>query len=309
MSKHSQLIDDMVLCSSEFQQAQRRNIPCVALESTVIAHGLPYRDNLETAYKCEEVIRSEGVVPVTFGIWEGRIIAGMSTQQMEFFARHPEKVEKVNLQNLSYIIARKLYGATTVAATVYLANKMGISLMATGGIGGVHYQVERLMDISADLGALATNPVAVVSSGVKCILDIPKTLEVLETIGVPVVGYRTGYFPLFYSNEPLYQLEQTFSQTVDIGNFLRYHFRVFPDRGVLLANPVSSKVSLNYQVLKKKIQELLKKAEKKEIKGKKVTPFLLDGLARSTENKTLAMNKDLLIDNARLAAKIAKEYQ
>lgn len=309
MTLHNSAWENLVTRSYEYNQAQESSLPCVALESTVIAKGLPYRDNLQVARQCEEVIRNEGVIPVTIGIWEGRIMVGMSSEQIEFFARHHEKIHKVNLQNLSYVVSQKLYGATTVAATVYIASKMGIPLMATGGIGGVHRDVESTLDISADPGALASNPVGVVSSGAKCILDIPKTLELLETLGIPVIGYRTSHFPLFYSNEPLFPLEQTFTDTVDIAHFLRYHFTVSPQKGVLISNPVPSKDTLHYKELNKIIQEALKEGQKSSITGKEMTPFLLDRLARATHNKSIFVNKKLLVSNARLAARIAKDYK
>ncbi len=306
MNRKAVSFESLVTCSIEYKRAREKNLPCVALESSVVAQGLPYRHNLEAIRNCEEVIRREGAVPVTMGVWEGKIVAGMSSEQIEHFARRPDKVRKVNVQNLASVIACPYHGATTVSATVHLAARLGIPIMATGGIGGVHLNMKEIMDVSSDLQALASYPVAVVSSGAKCVLDIPKTLEVMETLGVPVIGYRTDYFPLFYSNKNLYPLETSFSHSVDIVNYLRYYFSVFPESGVLIANSVPEKHSFDYGEINRIVQRLLQEAQKKSIKGKELTPYLLKNLAVATNGQSVLLNKELLVKNARLAASIAK---
>ncbi len=300
---------DFIKLSTRVESAIGEKRPIVLLESTVISKGLPYPDNLEVALKCEEVIEKENVLPATTGIIDGKIVVGLSKEEIEFFAKNSENVSKCNLQNFSVILHKRIYGATTVSATMFIAKLLNLPIIATGGIGGVHLNVEKTFDISSDLIALSSMNVMVVCSGAKCILDIPKTLEYLETMGVPIIGYKTQYFPLFYCNNEKYQITSKFNSPEEIADFYKIHKRLFPNKGIIVANPVPQEFAMDYEKLYYIIYEIQKEAEKKEIEGKALTPFMLSELSRKTEGKTIEVNKALLINNARIAAKIAKKIK
>lgn len=292
-------------CSAELESALKQGLPVVALESTVISKGLPYPDNLEVALRCEEVVRENGALPATMGLIDGKIKAGLSKEEITFFAKEPDQVDKVNLQNISWVLSQKKYGATTVATTMLIAGMLGIETMATGGIGGVHLHAENTFDISSDLGAFLSIPVMVVCSGAKCILDIPKTLEYLETEGVPVIGYKTPFFPLFYCNNQQFDLGTEAKGPEDIRAFWKYHHDIFPQRGAVIANPVPDSYSMDYEELFALIKDIQLEAEKNGVSGKEMTPWLLSELGKRTQSKTIEVNKALLENNALVAATIA----
>jgi pseudouridine-5'-phosphate glycosidase len=276
--------------------------PVVALESTLIAHGLPWPLNLETARAAEEAVRHEGAVPATIAVWKGRPSIGLDAQQIEAMAREPGIV-KASRRDLGVAVAQRRTAATTVAATMFLAHRAGIQVFATGGIGGAH---RGEWDISADLVELAHVPVAVVCAGAKSILDIPRTLEILETLGVPVIGFGNDEFPAFYlrtSNEPVTARADTPAQVADI---LRAHWGL-EGAGVVVAQPLPADVALEPEEFAKALHEAEERATAAGIRGQAVTPFLLARLAEFTEGKTLRANQTLIVANALLAAQIAAE--
>ncbi len=290
--------------SPEVADALRANHPVVALESTVIAHGLPHPSNLDTAARMEAAIRAKRAVPATIGVIDGQVVVGLTAAEVERLGTAKE-VLKASRRDLGLALAAGQLAATTVAATTFVAATAGIRLFATGGIGGVHRGAEETFDISADLGELARAPVAVVCAGAKAILDLPRTLEYLETVGVPVIGYRTNCFPAFYAADSGLELEHRADSPTDIALRLGGHWRVNPDLGILIANPPPAATALAKEELEKIISAALKDAAARSIGGKAVTPFLLDRLSKLSNGRTLQANIDLLESNARLAAEIA----
>lgn len=290
--------------SAEADSARRDGLPMVALESTVITHGLPYPENLEVARLLEETIRHAGAVPVTIAIMEGRIHAGLDDARLEGLARSGEAA-KLNLANLAAGIVSGRPGSTTVGATMYIAALAGIRVFATGGIGGVHRGVAETMDISGDLGALARHPVAVVSAGAKAILDLPKTVELLETLGVPVYGWRTDEFPAFYRPESGLRVDARFEDIESLAAAASLHWRLGLEGGILVANPIPSEHALPEGVYKEALAGALREADAGGITGRDVTPFLLDALRRATGGQSVRSNTALLENNARLAAQLA----
>lgn len=288
----------------DIAEAIRLKKPVVALESTLIAHGLPWPLNLETARAAEAAVRAEGGVPATIAVWEGRPTVGLSDTELEGLARRKD-VLKASRRDLAVAVAKKLTAATTVAATMLLANKAGIRLFATGGIGGAHRDTVHPWDISADLSELALTPVAVVCAGAKSILDIPRTLEILETEGVPVVGYGTDEFPAFYvhsSGEPITARVDSPRQAADL---LRAHWEL-GGAGVVLAQPIDPHVALEPASFMSALSAAEEAALGHGVRGKELTPFLLGRLAEITEGQTLRANHTLVIANARLAAQVAR---
>lgn len=288
----------------EVQDALRFSYPIVALESTVISHGLPYPDNLSTIQSMQEIIRSFGVIPATVGVIEGKIKIGLSDEEIAFFAKNKTEVMKVNRADLSFCLAQKKLGATTVSATAFCAQKAGIKIFATGGIGGVHRGAEQTFDISSDLSELSQTPILVVCAGAKSILDIPKTLEYLETHSVPVVGYKTNRFPLFYSLESPFLLKQRVNSINEAADLLRLHFAL-QSSSIILAQPIEAKDSLNAHEIEQAIVQAISECQKAKKNDKDVTPFILARLTELTGGQTLSANKSLLINNAKLAAEIS----
>jgi pseudouridine-5'-phosphate glycosidase len=277
--------------------------PVVALESSVLAHGLPWPLNLEVAQAAEAAIRAEGAVPATIAVLTGRPIIGLNLEELESLARQPE-VLKASRRDLGVAVAQRRTAATTVAATMFLAHQAGIHLLATGGIGGAHRAPQYLWDISADLLELARLPVAVVCAGAKSVLDVPRTLEILETHGVPVVGYATDEFPAFYlrsSGEPVSARVDTPAEAAAL---LAAHWAL-QGAGVVLAQPMTADLALSEDELTPVLQEAERRAAARGIRGKELTPFLLAELAQATQGKTLQANRALLLANARLAAQVA----
>jgi len=292
-----------VAIDPEVAAALQANRPIVALESTLIAHGLPWPINLETALLAEEAVRGEGAVPATIAVLQGRPSVGITRDQLEQLA-HGTEIMKASRRDLATAIVKGLTAATTVAATMYLAHRAGIRLFATGGIGGAHRGEAYTWDISADLIELARTPVAVVCAGAKSILDIPRTLEILETTGVPVVGYRTDEFPAFYvrsSREPVSARADT---PEEAARLLRAHWRM-GGAGVVLAQPIALDAELNPTEFRAALERAENMADESRIRGKSLTPFLLNKLADLTEKKTLRANQSLVVANAQLAARIA----
>jgi len=291
----------------EVEQALRANKSVVALESTIISHGMPYPKNVETALSVEQIVRDHGAVPATIGVMDGKCVVGMSREQIEIFGQSKD-VWKVSLRDLPYVLSQKLLGATTVAATMRIASMAGIKVFVTGGIGGVHRGAERTMDISADLTEMAQTDVAIVSAGVKSILDIGLTLEYLETVGIPVVTFGSDEFPSFYSRESGFKSPLRLDDPASIAEMLRTKWEIGLKGSVLIANPLSQEASIDRQEMESHIQEALAAAENAGVSGKEVTPFLLKYIADHTQGESLEANIALIRSNAALGAQIASAY-
>ncbi len=288
----------------EVATALRSNRPVVALESTIISHGMPYPKNVETALRVEQIVRDNGALPATIGVMNGKCVVGMTKEEIETFGKASE-VWKVSLRDLPYVVSQKLLGATTVAATMRIASMAGIKIFVTGGIGGVHRGAETTMDISADLTEMAETNVAVVSAGVKSILDIGLTLEYLETLGVPVVTYRSDEFPSFYSSESGHRSPLRMDTPDAIATMLSAKWSMGLNGSVLIANPLSEEASIDRTEIEGHIQQALDAAAIAGVKGKEVTPFLLKYIADHTQGESLEANIALICSNAALGAKIA----
>jgi pseudouridine-5'-phosphate glycosidase len=288
----------------EAAQAVAAGRPVVALESTVIAHGLPWPVNLETAQATEAAVRAEGAVPATIAVLEGRPTVGLGAEELEALARR-EDVLKASRRDLGIAVAQRRTAATTVAATMFLAYRAGIRVFATGGIGGAHRNPLQPWDISADLIELSRIPVAVICAGAKSVLDLPRTLEILETHGVPVVGYATDEFPAFYlqsSGEPVSARVDT---PVEAATLLAAHWGL-GGAGVVLAQPMAADLALPSDEFTSALRQVEERAACQGVRGKELTPFLLAELAEATEGKTIRANRALLLANARLAARVAQ---
>jgi pseudouridine-5'-phosphate glycosidase len=277
--------------------------PVVALESTLIAHGLPWPLNLETARAAEEAVRAEGAVPATVAVWEGKPAVGLGAAEIEALARGKD-VLKASRRDLAGAVVRGATAATTVAATMFLAHLAGIRLFATGGIGGAHRGAGQPWDVSADLGELARTPVAVLCAGAKSILDIPPTLEILETQGVPVVGYGTDEFAAFYVRSSKQPVSVRVDTPQQAAAFLRAHWEL-RGAGVVLAQPVAAEAALEPEEFAAALEQAERLAAEEDVRGPALTPFLLARLAEITQGKTLRANQALVLANARLAARVA----
>ena len=294
--------------STEVQQALKTGQPVVALESTIISHGMPYPQNLETAHAVENIIREESAVPATIAIMNGRIKIGLSQHELEQFAKHTNQL-KVSRRDLPLVLSQKQSGGTTVAATMICAKLAGIAVFVTGGIGGVHRENEKTMDISADLMELAKTNVAVVCAGIKSILDIPRTLEYLETQGVPVIGYKTEDFPAFYTPASGSLVQSRLDTPEEIARCMKIKWELGLDGGIVIGNPVQQEDAMDEAIIQQAISAALTDAAEQGIEGKDVTPFLLERINQLTEGKSLKSNIALVCNNARLGAKIAVSYQ
>ena len=293
--------------SEEIQNSIKENRPIVALESTIISHGMPFPQNLETALEVERIIRKEGAIPATIAVVEGRIKIGLSNLELEQFAQGTKTV-KVSSRDLPLAISQKQDGGTTVAATMICARMAGISIFVTGGIGGVHRGSEKTMDISGDLMELARTNVAVVCAGIKSILDIPRTLEYLETQGVPVIGYRTDEFPAFYTTTSGYSVQSRINTAEEIARCMKVKWELGLEGGMVIANPVLREDAMDEKVIEEAITKSLKEASEKGIDGKAVTPFLLERISQLTDGESLKTNIALVRNNALIGAKIASAY-
>ncbi len=283
--------------------------PVVALESNLITHGIPFPDNITTALNMEKNIREEGAIPATIAIIRGKIKVGLSHDEIEKLA-HSKNTVKASRGDLSAIIAKRIDAGTTVSLTMWIAHHCGILFFATGGIGGVHHDNNQsTMDISADLTELSKTPITVICSGAKAILDLPRTLEYLETIGVPVLGFQTNEFPAFYSQSSHLKVDYLLNDAQEAAEVIRTHLRLKLDTGLLITNPVPTEFALG----KKKMDHIIAKAQeiadKENITGKQLTPFLLNKVKELTDGKSLKANIELLKHNATIAARIALAYQ
>jgi pseudouridine-5'-phosphate glycosidase len=293
--------------STEVEKALKSQRPVVALESTIISHGMPYPTNIETAQKCENAIAANGATPATIGIIEGEVVVGLSQKELEILANPKNSPLKIASKDLAFAIAAKRNGGTTVSATMFIAAHVGISVFATGGIGGVHRGVENTMDISSDLQEFTQSPVAVVSAGCKAILDIARTLEYLETLGVPVIGFECENFPAFYSRESGEKLALKNASIKDIALSYKIDRALNRKNGILVANPIPIENEIPMTEVMIWISEALAELNRNNIAGKEVTPFLLAKLGAQSQNRTLASNIALVINNCNVAAKLAIE--
>ncbi len=292
--------------SSEVLEAKKNNKAIVALESTIISHGMPYPQNVETAKEVEDIIRKNGAVPATIAIIDGKIKIGLSDDEIEFLAKSND-IEKASRRDLPYLIANKKNGATTVAATMICAELAGIEVFVTGGIGGVHREAERTMDISADLQELAQTSVAVVCAGAKSILDIGLTLEYLETFGVPVVGYGTETLPAFYTRTSQFNVNFTVHEPQLAADMIRTKWELGLKGGVVIANPIPENDAMEESYITNIIETALNEAKENGISGKNVTPFLLSKVKELTEGTSLTANIALVKNNAEVGSRIAVE--
>lgn len=290
------------------EEALQNNLPIVALESTIISHGMPYPENVETAILCEQMVRDNGAVPATIAIIEGEAVVGLSLEEIEHIGKLGEQVVKVSRRDIPYVMSKKLNGATTVSATMILAKMANIHVFATGGIGGVHKKAEVTMDISTDLDELGRTDVCVVCAGAKAILDLEKTLEYLETKGVLVLGYQTNKLPAFYTKTSPYDVNYRVDNPKEIAEVLKNKWDMQIDGGVLVTNPIPGEYSLDEEVMNKAIDDALMEMDKLGITGKKVTPFLLSKIKDITEGESLKSNIKLVLNNCKLASLIACEY-
>lgn len=290
----------------EVKKALAEGLPVVALESTIISHGMPYPKNIEMAKTVSKIIRENGAIPATIAIIGGVLKVGLTTEEIEFLGTSKDVV-KASRRDLPFIISKKLNGATTVATTMILANLAGVKVFATGGIGGVHRGAQETFDISADLQELANTNVAVICAGAKSILDIGLTLEYLETNGVPVVGFETEEFPAFYTRKSGFGVDYKVESSLEVASALKAKWDLNLKGGMVIGNPIPKEFEMDYDTINNAIESALKEAEEKNIAGKKVTPFLLDRVKTITDGKSLDANIELVYNNAKVAAQIAKD--
>lgn len=291
----------------EVKHALEQNLPVVALESTIISHGMPYPQNVEMAKKCEEIIRENGAVPATIAIINGRIKVGLTDEDLNLLATS-KNVAKVSRRDLAKVVSTKQIGATTVASTMICANMAGIKFFVTGGIGGVHRGYEETLDVSADLDELGRTNVNVICAGAKSILDLPRTLEYLETKGVPVVGYQTDYLPQFFTRESEYKLNLRLDTPTEIAEMIKTKDELELGGGVLITNPIPEEASMDKKYIDGLIDKAINEANEKHIIGKDVTPFLLAKIVEESGGKSLEANIALVYNNAKVGAQIAKAY-
>lgn len=281
--------------------------PVVALESTIISHGMPYPQNVETALKVEQIIRDNGAVPATIAILGGRLKAGLTAEEIEYLGKKGQDVTKASRRDLAVLVSRKADGATTVTTTMMIAHMAGIQVFATGGIGGVHRGAETTMDISADLEELASTPVMVVCAGAKSILDLGLTLEYLETHGVPVLGYGTKELPAFYTRKSGFEVDYRVDTPAELAAAFRASLDLGLRGGMLVTNPIPEEFAMDHEVINRAIDEAVAQANAKGIHGKATTPFLLAKVKELTGGDSLDSNIQLVFNNARLAAQTAAE--
>ena len=289
----------------EVLEAVQAGKPVVALESTIISHGMPYPQNVATALEVEKIIRENGAVPATIAIIGGRLKAGLTPEEIEYFGKKGTEIAKVSRRDIAAICAKGEDGATTVTTTMMIANMAGIEVFATGGIGGVHRGAETTMDISADLEELGRTPVMVVCAGAKAILDIGLTLEYLETKGVPVIGYGTDELPAFYSRKSGFKVDYRLDTPEEIAGVFMAMKEMKLGSGMLVTNPIPEEYSMPEAEINKAIEQAVREQNEKGIKGKESTPFLLARVAELTGGESLESNIQLVFNNARLAAKTA----
>ena len=290
----------------EVLEALKNNKPVVALESTIISHGMPYPKNVETALRVEKVLRDCDVVPATIGIIDGEPIVGMTPDEIELFGK-TKGIAKASRRDLPVIYAKKLWAATTVASTMIIAAQAGIEVFVTGGIGGVHRGAQETMDISADLQELAKTNVTVVCAGAKAILDLPLTLEYLETMGVPVLGFQTKELPAFYTRRSGLKVDYEIQDCQEAAKIILEKRKNALQGGILITNPIPEKYAMDDNIINNAIEKALKMADEQGIKGKETTPFLLKTIVELTGGDSLESNIQLVLNNAAVGAEIAKE--
>ena len=295
--------------SPEVQAALEAGKPIVALESTIISHGMPYPKNVETALLVEQTIRDNGAVPATIAILGGRLKAGLTKEEIEYLGKAGRKVAKASRRDLPTLVARKADGATTVTTTMIIAHMAGIQIFATGGIGGVHRGAETTMDISADLEELAQTPVMVICAGAKSILDLGLTLEYLETKGVPVIGYGTDELPAFYTRKSGFGVDYRADSPEELAAMFAAQRGMAFKGGKLVTNPIPEEYAMDKAVIDAAIEQALKESVEQGIRGKEATPFLLAKVVELTGGDSLESNIQLVLNNARLAAKTAAELK
>ncbi len=290
--------------SDEVARALESSIPVVALESTVITHGLPYPQNLNIAIEMESEVRIQGVIPATIAVLDGKIRIGLGNEDLERLSQAGE-MHKLSVGDLSTAVAKRWSGGTTVAGSIFAAARVGIRIFATGGIGGVHRG--EVYDISADMSQLAKTPIIVVCAGAKAILDLPATLEYLETNSVPIVGYQTDEFPAFFSRNSGLKINASAESAPEIAEIANAHWKLGLSSSVLVVNPPPQDYSMNFEQVEEVVDTALADAGRVGIKGKQVTPYLLKRVSELTSGASLKVNLELLRSNASLAARIAKE--
>lgn len=300
-------MNTLLSINPEVKEALDQGKAVVALESTIISHGMPYPQNVEMAQKTESIIRENGAIPATIAIIDGKIQVGLNEEQLELLAT-AEDVAKVSRRDLAQILATKQLGATTVATTMIGAELAGINVFVTGGTGGVHRGFEEHMDVSADLEELAQTPVTVVAAGAKAILDLPRTLEYLETKGVPVLGYGTDYLPAFYSSTSEYKLNARVDSPEEVAAIMKHSHDLDFNGGILVANPIPTEHEIPSAEIDEIIEEAIRQERAAGIKGKDSTPFLLGKIVELTDGKSLEANIALVYNNAKVGAEIAAEY-
>lgn len=297
---------DYLTITPEIQQAIDEGKPVVALESTILSHGMPFPENVEFAHKVEVVVRSAGAIPATTAIIGGKLKVGLTPEELDLMCK-AENVGKVSRRDVATYLATGMTGATTVATTMLIANLAGIKVFATGGIGGVHRDGENTMDISADLQELANTPVAVVCAGCKQILDIGRTLEYLETMGVPVLGYKTSDFPAFYCTKSGFGVDYNAPDAATIAKIIKTKDDIGFKSGMIIGNPIPQEYALDFDEMEEVIKDALKKADEKGVRGKNITPFLLATIKETTHGVAFASNVQLAYNNAKVASEIAVE--
>ncbi|WP_288167505.1 pseudouridine-5'-phosphate glycosidase [uncultured Peptoniphilus sp.] len=301
----NEMLKKYVEYSDEVKKAMEEGKPVVALESTIISHGMPYPQNIETAKACEEIIRENGAVPATTAIIGGKIKIGLSDEELEFMATSKDII-KASRRDFAYIVSQGLNGATTVASTIIASRLAGIKIFVTGGLGGVHRHAEVTFDISRDLEELAANDIMIVCAGCKSILDIGLTLEYLETKGVPVFGYQTDYMPAFFTRKSEFKVDYNIKNPKEAAEAAKAQWELGLQGGILLTNPIPESDPMDEEKINTAIEKALVEAEEKGIHGKETTPFLLSKVLEVTEGKSLEANIALVKNNARLGAEVAK---
>lgn len=300
------MLDKYLDIKPEVLEAINEGRAVVALESTIICHGMPYPRNVETALKVEKIIRENGAIPATIAILDGKIKVGLTEDEIEYLGK-TKNVVKTSRRDIPFVVSKKLDGATTVASTMIIAALAGIKVFATGGIGGVHRGAQETFDISADLQELAHTNVAVVCAGAKSILDIGLTLEYLETQGVPVVGFKTEELPAFYTRRSGYKVDYRVDSAEELAATLKAKWDLGLNGGMVVANPILEQYEMNYDIITNAINDAVKEAEAKDIKGKESTPFLLAKVKEITGGDSLESNIQLVYNNAMLGAQLAVE--
>lgn len=301
------MLNKYVDIKPEIQEAILSGQPVVALESTIISHGMPYPQNVETALQVEQIVRENGAVPATIAIINGIIKVGLNHEELEIMGTQKD-VAKVSRRDMPVIVAGKKNGATTVASTMIIADMAGIRVFVTGGIGGVHREASQTFDISADLTELAQTPVAVVCAGVKSILDIGLTLEYLETMGVPVIGFQTDEFPAFYTRSSGFKVLHKTNSPAELAAVLKAKWDLELKGGVVVANPIPEEFAMEPELISRSISQALENAKQQGITGKDITPFLLSKIKEITRGKSLESNIRLVFNNAKVGALLAAEY-